>query len=130
MGSGGLDFAASAGSAAVGQIAAAFPMPLVLVSAQLEILFVNPAAEQFFDMGAGLLVRHRLSDIAPFASPLIQIIGQALERGASVGEHDVDLTTPKHGERIADVIATPLLQPDGAVLVTLQERSFAQRLDR
>ena len=115
---------------ATGQIAAAFPMPLMVVGSRLEILFVNPAAEQFFDMGANLLVRQRLADITPFASPLIQIIGQARERGASVSEHDVDLTTPKHGERIADVIATPLSKPDGAVLVTLQERGFAQRLDR
>jgi two-component system nitrogen regulation sensor histidine kinase GlnL len=60
-------------------------------------------AEQFFDMGAGLLVRQRTADITPFGSPLIQVIAQARERGASVGERDVDLSTPRHGERIADV---------------------------
>ena len=111
-------------------IAAALPMPVLLIGPQLEILFVNPAAEQFFDMGAGLLVRQRLPDITPFASPLIQVIAQARERGSSISEHDVDLTTPRHGERLADVIVTPVAKPDGAVLVTLQERGFAQRLDR
>ena len=89
-------------------IAAALPMPVLLIGPQLEILFVNQAAEQFFDMGAGLLVRQRLPDITPFASPLIQIIAQARERGASISEHDVDLTTPRHGERLADVIVTPV----------------------
>ncbi len=111
-------------------IAAALPMPVLLIGPQLEILFVNPAAEQFFDMGAGLLVRQHLPDITPFASPLIQIIAQARERGSSISEHDVDLTTPRHGERLTDVIVTPVAKPDGAVLVTLQERGFAQRLDR
>ncbi len=115
---------------AAGLIAAALPMPVLLIGPHLEILFVNPAAEQFFDMGAGLLVRQRLQDITPFASPLIQVIAQARERASSISEHDVDLTTPRHGERIADVIVTPVAKPDGAVLVTLQERGFAQRLDR
>ncbi len=116
--------------AATIQIAAALPLPLLLVGPQQEILFVNPAAEQFFDMGAGLLSRQRLPDIVPFGSPLIQVIAQARERGASIGERDVDLTTPRHGDRMADVIVTPLAGPEDVVLVTLQERSFAQRLDR
>jgi two-component system nitrogen regulation sensor histidine kinase GlnL len=113
-----------------GLIAAALPMPVLLIGPHLEILYVNPAAEQFFDMGAGLLVRQRLQDITPFASPLIQVIAQARERHSSISEHDVDLTTPRHGERLTDVIVTPVANPDGAVLVTLQERGFAQRLDR
>jgi len=117
-------------STAAGLIAAALPMPVLLIGPHLEILYVNQAAEQFFDMGAGLLVRQRLHDITPFASPLIQVIAQARERGSSISEHDVDLTTPRHGERLADVIVTPLAKPENAVLVTLQERGFAQRLDR
>ena len=40
----------------------------------------------------------------------------------------MDLTTPRHGERVADVVATPLA--DGNVMLTLQQRGFAQRLDR
>jgi two-component system, NtrC family, nitrogen regulation sensor histidine kinase GlnL len=42
----------------------------------------------------------------------------------------MDLTTPRHGERVADVTVTPLSEPEGAVIVTLQERSLAQRIDR
>jgi two-component system, NtrC family, nitrogen regulation sensor histidine kinase GlnL len=111
-------------------IAAALPLPLLLVGPNQEILFVNPAAEQFFATGAGLLVKQGFADLVPFGSPLISLIAQARERNASVGERDVDLSTPRHGERIADVIVTPTPEPAGAVLVTLQERSLAQRLDR
>ncbi len=112
------------------QVANALPMPLLVVGPTLELLFVNPAAEQFFDSGEGLLLRQTVADLVPFGSPLIQLIGQARERGASVGERDVDLTTPRHGERLADIVATPLADPKGSVAVLLQERSLAQRIDR
>lgn len=112
------------------QIVAALPLPVLLVGASDQILFVNPAAEQFFDMGAGLLLRQHLQAIVPFGSPLIQVLAQARERGGTVGERDMDLSTPRHGERLADVSVTPL-SPNGEVyLVTLQERGFAHRLDR
>jgi two-component system nitrogen regulation sensor histidine kinase GlnL len=111
-------------------IANALPMPILVVGAALDIRFVNPAAEQFFDTGAGLLTRQKLSDIVPFGSPLIQLVDQARERGASVSERDVDLTTPRLGERMADTNVTPLPDPEDAVVVVLQERSLAHRIDR
>jgi two-component system nitrogen regulation sensor histidine kinase GlnL len=105
-------------------------MAILVVGPQREILFANPAAEQFFDTGATVLVKHVLADILPPDSPLFQLIAQAEERGASAAERDVDLTTPRHGERIADVTVTPLSEPEGALVLTLQERSLAQRMDR
>jgi two-component system nitrogen regulation sensor histidine kinase GlnL len=111
-------------------IVAALPMPILLVGPGDEILFVNPAAEQFFDMGAGLLLRQRLQDVVPFGTPLMQVVAQARERGGTIGERDVDLTTPRHGERLADVTVTPLAGSDGVALIALQERGFAHRLDR
>ena len=115
---------------AAAAIAGALPMPVLVIGRNLNIVFVNPAAEQFFDSGAGLLVRQNLTDLVPFGSPLIQLVAQARERGASVSERNVDLTTPRNGERVADVNATPLPEPEDAVVVVLQERSLAQRIDR
>jgi two-component system nitrogen regulation sensor histidine kinase GlnL len=117
-------------SFATAAIAGALPMPLLVIGASLNIVFVNPAAEQFFDSGAGLLVRQNLTDLVPFGSPLIQLVAQARERGASVSERNVDLTTPRNGERVADINVTPLPEPEDAVVVILQERSLAQRIDR
>jgi two-component system, NtrC family, nitrogen regulation sensor histidine kinase GlnL len=112
------------------RITAALPMPMLVVGAGLEVLYVNPAAEQFFDSGAELLLKQKLDQLAPFGSPLIGLVTQARERDASVGARAMDLSTPRHGERVADATATPLAEPDGAVIVTLQERSLAQRIDR
>ena len=105
-------------------------MPVLVVGPQHEIVYVNPAAEQFFCSGAGHLLKQKLGALIPFGSPLFPLIGQALERRASVGERDVDLSTPRIGEHIADLMVTPLAEPEGAVVITLQERGLAQRIDR
>ena len=105
-------------------------MPVMVIGRKDEIQFVNQAAEQFFDMGAGLLLRHRLQDVVPPGSALIQVMAQARDRDGTVGERDVDLTTPRHGERLVDVTVTPFAGSAGVLLVILQERSFAHRLDR
>jgi two-component system nitrogen regulation sensor histidine kinase GlnL len=115
---------------AANSIAAVLPMPIVVVGAGGTLLYANQAAEQFFDMGVGLLLRQKLADLLPFGSPLLQLVQQTRERGASVAERNVDLTTPKLGERLADVTLTPAAEPEGAVIVLLQERSLAQRIDR
>ena len=112
------------------QIVGALPMPVILVGANGKMHYVNHAAEQFFDMGAGLLTKHCLADLLPFGSPLLQLVQQARERGASLAERNVDLTTTKSGERLADVTLTPAAELAGGVVILLQERSLAQRIDR
>ena len=105
-------------------------MPLLLVGAEGELLYVNAAAEQFLAMAEGPLLRHALADVLPPASPLFVLISQARERGTSVGERNVDLSTARLGERIADVTVTPAVEPEGSFIVLLQERGISQRLDR
>jgi len=117
----------------LGQMAAianALPMPILLLGPRQEITFVNPAAEQFFATGAGILLKQYINDLLPFDSPMFQLIAQARERDSSAAERDVDLSTVRHGERIADVTVTPLPEPEGTLVITLQERSLAQRMDR
>src|SRR5258707_6001093 len=113
---------------AASAIAACLPMPIVVVGARGRLLYANQAAEQFFATGVGFLMRQSLEDILPFGSPLLQLVHQVRERGASIAERNVDLSTPKLGERLADVTLTP--SEDGAVIVLLQERGLAHRIDR
>ena len=112
------------------QIPAALPMPLLVVAPDQSLTFANPACEQFFGMSASLLLKQRLGGILPFASPLMSLVVQSRERNAPVSERNVDLSTPRHGERIADVTVTPLAEPEGAVAILLQERGLQQRIDR
>jgi len=109
-------------------VASALPMPVLIIGAGDELLYANQAAEQFFAMGVGLLLKQRFADLLPFGSPLLHLVEQARERGASIAERNVDLTTPRLGEKLADVTLTPT--DDDAVILLLQERSLAQRIDR
>ncbi len=113
-----------------GTIANALPMPIMLLSSKMEVLYANPAAEQFFDTGLTILRKQTLSDLLAQHSPLFQLVEQAAARNASAAERDIDLSTPRHGERVADVTVTPVPDPEGAMLLTFQERSLAQRMDR
>jgi two-component system nitrogen regulation sensor histidine kinase GlnL len=110
-------------------IAGSLPMPIVMVDSADRLVYANQAAEQFFAMGVGLLLKQTLADLLPFGSPLLQLVQQTRERGASVAERNVDLSTPRLGERLADVTVTPGAE-EGAVILLLQERSLAQRIDR
>lgn len=113
-----------------GTIANALPMPVMLLGSRQEVLYANPAAEQFFDTGLPLLRKQTLADLIAPHSPLFQLVSQSAERNASAAERDIDLSTPRHGERVADVTVTPVPEPEGAILLTFQERSLAQRMDR
>jgi two-component system nitrogen regulation sensor histidine kinase GlnL len=113
-----------------GTIANALPMPIMLLGPKTEVLYANPAAEQFFDTGLTLLRKLTLADLIAPHSPLFQLVIQAAERNASAAERDIDLSTPRHGERVADVTVTPVPEPGGAMLLTFQERGLAQRMDR
>jgi two-component system nitrogen regulation sensor histidine kinase GlnL len=121
---------ASAESSGSGTIANALPMPIMLLGSKFEVLYANPAAEQFFDTGLTILRKQTLGDLIAPHSPLFQLVAQAAERNASAAERDIDLSTPRHGERVADVTVTPVTDPEGAMLLTFQERGLAQRMDR
>jgi len=110
-----------------GGILGALPMPVLLVGPHGELRYVNAAAEQFFAMAEAALLQHALADLLPPASPLFALMRQARERGASVGERNLDLSNPRLGERIADATITPA---GDDLVVVLHERSVAQRLDR
>jgi two-component system nitrogen regulation sensor histidine kinase GlnL len=109
----------------------ALPHPVVTVAADGRVVDANAAAESFFQVGAPVLQRHRLKEFVPFGSPLLALIEQVRARGAAVNEYRVDLGTPKTGaERIVDILVAPMPERPGHVVVVLQERTRADKIDR
>jgi len=102
----------------------------LVVAVNGDLIYANQAAEQFFDMGVGVLLRQKLAELLPFGSPLLQLVQQVRERDASIAERNVDLSTPRRTDRLADVTLATAAEPPGAVVILLQERSLAQRIDR
>ena len=109
----------------------ALPHPVISVAPTGFILNANSAAEAFFEAGAPVLRRHRIHEVVPFGSPLISLIEQVRSRNAAVNEYRVDLGTPRNGgERIVDIHVAPMPENPGHVVVMLQERTMADKIDR
>jgi two-component system nitrogen regulation sensor histidine kinase GlnL len=109
----------------------ALPHPVIMVSPDGKIADANVAAEQFFESSIPVLRRHMLRDLVPFGSPLLTLIEQARLRGAAMNEYKVDLATPRNpGERLVDLHVAPLPEYPDYVVVMLQERTIADKMDR
>jgi two-component system nitrogen regulation sensor histidine kinase GlnL len=109
----------------------ALPHPVIMVSASGMIANANSAAESFFEASLPLLRRHRITDLVPFGSPLLSLIEQVRGRGAAVNEYKIDLGTPRNrGERLVDLHVAPLPERPDYVVVMLQERTIAEKMDR
>ncbi len=109
----------------------ALPHPVIMVAADGKIADVSAAAEQFFEASVSVLRRHLVRDLVPFGSPLLALIEQVRRTGAAVNEYKVDLATPRNpGERLVDLHVAPLPEYPGHVVVMLQERTIADKMDR
>ncbi len=109
----------------------ALPHPVMMISPDGKIADANVAAEQFFDASIPMLRRQMLRDLVPFGSPLLTLIEQVRQRGAAVNEYKVDLATPRNpGERLVDLYVGPLAEYPDHVIVMLQERTIADKMDR
>ncbi|WP_300298169.1 ATP-binding protein [Ferrovibrio sp.] len=112
------------------QVLGAIPNPILVVGRQGDITYANPAAEQFFDSGAAVLCRQNLRDLVPFGSPVLQLFAQVFRERYNVAEYDVDLGSPRLGERLVDVQISPVPEAPDHVIVRFDERSMAAKIGR
>src|SRR5215467_12197061 len=109
----------------------ALPLAVIVVGPDGVIKDANVAAEDFFDMSVALLRRHVLSDLVPFGSPLLALIEQVRQRGGAVNEYKVDLGTPRMpSERLVDLHVAPVPEGPSEVVVMLQQRTMADKMNR
>jgi two-component system nitrogen regulation sensor histidine kinase GlnL len=109
----------------------ALPHPVILIDSDGRIVEANGAAEAFFEMSLQFLRRQTLRELVPFGSPLLALVGQVRETAAPVNEYKVDLGTPRIGtDRQVDLHVAPLGERPGPIMVVLQERSIADKMDR
>jgi two-component system nitrogen regulation sensor histidine kinase GlnL len=107
----------------------ALPDPLLVVDQSDRIRFANLASEQFFQSSAKVLQTQGLSEIIPFDSPLIALVGQVRTRGSSVSEYGLVLATPRIGMHNVDVQISPVAEDPSLLVVTLRERGIASKID-
>ncbi|HEY5066182.1 MAG TPA: ATP-binding protein [Xanthobacteraceae bacterium] len=109
----------------------ALPHPVIVVAPDGRVVDANAAAEAFFEVSVPLLRRQSLGDLVPFGSPLLTLVEQVRTRGAAVNEYKVDLGTPRNpGDRLVDMHVAPLPEQPDYVVIMLQERTIADKMDR
>ena len=110
------------------KILEALPSPLLTLTAQNRIAFLNSSAELFFGGSFVSLKGVLLSDLLPDDLPLFGMINQARTQGISISDYDLLIETPRIGLKIVNIGVSPIPDSNGAVGVSLFERSIAQRL--
>ncbi len=109
----------------------ALPNPVLLIGPDGKIVDANMAAESFFEISTQFLKRQFLKELVPFGSPLLALIDQVRAGNSPVNEYKVDLGTPRNGgDRLVDLHVAPLTERPGHIVVMLQERTIADKMDR
>jgi two-component system nitrogen regulation sensor histidine kinase GlnL len=109
----------------------ALPNPVILIAPDGKVVDANIAAEAFFETSIQLLQRQSLKELVPFGSPLLALIDQVRHSNSPVNEYKVDLGTPRMGiDRLVDLHVAPLTERPGHIVVMLQERTIADKMDR
>ncbi|MCP4182203.1 MAG: two-component sensor histidine kinase [Hyphomicrobiales bacterium] len=113
------------------QILDAMPYPVLMLDGDNKILFANLASEGFFHASVSFLQGCRFEEFIPYSSPALDMLVRVRVRQAEIREYKVDLSSPKTGqEAIVDILATPIPEITGNVVVIFQKRAMADKIDR
>lgn len=105
--------------------------PVIMVDERGIVRFANGEAEHFFAASAAHLARHHIGAFVPFGSPLLSLLDQVRDRRSPVNEYRVDLSSPRIGpDKLVDIYAAPVPNEPGYVVVVIQERTMADKIDR
>ena len=106
----------------------ALPNPLIQLGTDNNILYLNTAAETFFEGSLGYLKGLPFTELLPDNTPLLEMVRNVRRSGNSITDHDLVLESIRIGVRIVNVGVSPLPGEDGHVVISFFERSLAQRL--
>ena len=113
------------------QVFGILPIPIIIVDGDGIVSEANNAAEDFLQASLPVLRRMTLGELMPFGSPVLSLVDDVRRRGSSVSEYRIDISSPRLGkDKIVDVFATILREPEQAVVLMFQERTIAEKMDR
>ncbi|HQT47419.1 MAG TPA: ATP-binding protein [Acidocella sp.] len=108
----------------------ALPLAVAVLDERDVFAAVNYAAEEFFGSSKAMLLYAPLSDILPSDHPVFLVLDRARRHGLTVAEHDMTLEGPRLTRRGCAVLAAPMPDIPGFVVLTLQDESAARALDQ
>ncbi len=93
---------------------------VVIVDASRRIVYVNPAAENLFELSKKQLVGHRLGDAFTDSSALAAAIDKAVASGASYTEQELELAPASKPRLHLTGTVSPVDLPDAALMLELR----------
>ena len=112
------------------QMLEALPIAVMVVDEQDTISDVNYATEEFFGTSRAMLKEANLGEFLPLDHPIFLMLERARRAGVTVAEHDLVLESPRMVRRGCAVLATPMQEHPGFVMLTFQDESAAKALDQ
>ena len=110
------------------QIFAILPNPVFVLDPDDQFIYLNQAAEIFFQSSQMMLLGTSLASLIPADSNFLSMVSRARTQAASVGDQGVEFAGPKIGLKLINVQITPFGDAEPRLLVCIQERALAERL--
>ena len=112
-----------------GVVLSALPDPVLVVDGSGDIRYVNLEAQEFFDLSSTMMEGLPLADLLPPDSPVMGLIEQVQQGRRSVSQEGVTIDTPRIGPHHVTVRVAAMGDPSDHVLVTINERTLARKID-
>ncbi len=103
---------------------------VIVLDADNSIVLINIAGENFLQGSAKYLKGRPLGDLLPKDNPVFSLIEQVRKQGVAVSENRITLESPRIGRNLVNLQATPLAEDPDTIILTLQQRSIAETIDR
>ena len=103
---------------------------VIVLDADNSIVLINIAGENFLQGSAKYLKGRPLGDLLPKDNPVFSLIEQVRKQGVAVSENRITLESPRIGKNLVNLQATPLAEDPDTIILTLQQRSIAESIDR
>ena len=107
---------------------------VLVVDRDDRVVFVNAAAEQFFQASASHLAGRGLDVLVPPDHPLFGLLESVRATEGSVAEHGIGLDSPRVSAPVVSLNLVPLLDEEGwfhgEVVISIAQLSIAQKIDQ
>lgn len=105
-------------------------MPVLLIDGDCRVHAANGAAEHFFEQSEVQLRAQSLEALLGDDNPLIDIAKRAARDGTGIVEYEIEVGGPKLARQPCEVQVVPAPDMPGHVVMTLEPRSVALKIDR
>ena len=113
------------------QLLHALPQIVLLVGENNRIKYVNAQAELYFNASSVILLRMALEDLFHFDSTILSLVGQVQRGQSGINEYNVEIGSIRNKvNELMDVQVTPMSLRDGDIIIVMQPRTMAQKIER